>query len=64
MEKFGSGINIPDPQHCMYVGLTYNTERTFEQGATYPDERAVSCFTDIDVRYLNNKILFCFCFAL
>jgi hypothetical protein len=20
MEKFGSGINIPDPQHCIHMG--------------------------------------------
>jgi hypothetical protein len=24
MEKIGSGINIPDPQHCMKVAIIYH----------------------------------------
>jgi hypothetical protein len=30
MKKFGSGINIPDPQHCKY--LSYTTDRGAPRG--------------------------------
>jgi hypothetical protein len=31
MKKFGSGINIPDPQHCILVGIFVTAAKTKEK---------------------------------